>query len=202
MRSDPYTLEEEAKIKLLENSLSIGLDMNQACWVSGLNPYTVNNWIREGNAFDDSIHNALLIRCRTAVAKFEYRQLAELNTTHAQGRPAEYKEVLKRTTTSMDENGKPVVIKEYTHVLIRSEVEPDARTRQWLLSHRFKAKWGDKLDIIVSRDMLDANRDPEEIDVTRPKMSDQDALEQLAHYAEQLRIMTEPIKKSGEDDKP
>lgn len=182
---DHYTDLEETKIKVLETYLGIGMDYTSACHMALLNPNTVRNWLREGAAKPYSKHAALLQRCRSAVGQMKGRILKELNLTHMIGRPAEYKEVVAKET--VDKDG--VVTRIFTSIKVKDEIKPNPDVAKWMMEKRFAEHWGTGADKNGSPDLL--NEEPEQIVAAVRKMSIKEEAEQLAHYAEQARIIAE-----------
>lgn len=151
----------EDSLKQIEVNLLMGMDLRSSCFVAGVNPIAVENMLKGAYANPDSEQGALLAHFRSMVANFEAKQLMELNLTHVSGRAAEYKQVLKARTTLPDGS----VREDFDYVKVKDEIKPDPKVAQWLLSRRFRAKWGDQLDVHVTKDVMDES--PERlVDVT------------------------------------
>jgi hypothetical protein len=153
----------EQQVSELEGALMLGMDLRSACYFIGVSPFTVENLIKGGYYDETSNSGALLMRLRSAVAQLEGRMLQELNLTHVSGKPAEYKQVIDTKTTMPDGS----IVETYTWIKTKDEVKPNPLVAQWILSRRFKQKWGDKLDILITKDaMEDSPLKANEINVT------------------------------------
>jgi hypothetical protein len=194
---DGFSDLEMTKIRVIAKYLRIGMDMQSACYMAGLSPSTMNNWIREGNNKPDSRYAALLMKLRQVVGNLEGAILGELNFTHIHGRKAEYESRLAKETIDKDGN----IVRDYIQVKVKEEIKPDPKAAQWLLGRRFRQKWGDSIDINLTKDLLESSARTEKV-VDRPR-STREELELIKHYAEQLEVIAEmEDEKTAESNLP
>jgi hypothetical protein len=192
-QASPEITIDETKILVIEKWLAMGCDLRSACFLATQNPNTMMNWMREGREKPESVYGALFIRMNLAVTNFEARLLKDLNFVHVTGRAAEYIDKLKSEKILPD----GTILKEYIQIKVKEEVKPNPLVAQWLMSRRFRAKWGDKLDIQITKDVLE--HDSNEIVTLRNNLSLKEENENILHLAEQLKMIGEYARTESDE---
>lgn len=157
------TVLDEKLIKNLEEAIFLGIDISTACAKYGYSERTVAHWINQGRKLEKGdLCDELVERLKKARANSEIDALMAIKTIHMRGKPAEYKQVLKKKRTLPDGSIEEI----YDQVKVSDEIKPDLKAAQWYLSKMFKKKYGDHLTLALEDGFM-GKEEPQ--DITPPK---------------------------------
>jgi hypothetical protein len=154
-------------VKKLRNAILMGAPVLTAAALNDISYETMRAWVLNGKENPDSEYGALLKVLVKAVAEWELRDLAVLDS-HSTGRPAQYAQQPVRNKKGDVVNGpdgKPLM--EYVRdgdgnpILIQSEIKSDWRAAMERLARRKPRSWATKLNIDLDAVLTFDNKEKE-----------------------------------------